>query len=144
MADAKPGDTVKVHYTGKLDDGTVFDSSEGRDPLEFTLGQGAVIPGFEAAVLGMEAGATKTETITSDEAYGPYQDNMLQVVEKSMLPDDLEIEAGKHLQVTRSDAPPIILTIVEFDDENVTLDANHPLAGKDLVFEIELVEIIQG
>ncbi len=144
MANAKAGDTVKVHYTGKLDDGSTFDSSEGRDPLVFTLGQCMVIPGFEAAVMDMEVGATKTVTITSDQAYGPYRDNMLQVVEKSMLPDGIEIEVGKHLQVSSPGAPPMILTIIEFDDENVTLDANHPLAGKDLTFEIELVEILPG
>jgi peptidylprolyl isomerase len=143
MANAKSGDTVKVHYTGKLEDGSIFDSSDGKDPLEFTLGEGNIIPGFEAAVLGMEVGDKKTEAITSDNAYGPYQDNLLQEVECAMIPDDIDLEVGKHLQVTRPDAPPLVLTIIEFDDEKVILDANHPLAGKDLIFEIELMEILE-
>lgn len=141
MANAKTGDTVRVHYTGKLEDGTVFDSSEGKDPLEFILGQGTVIPGFEAAIEGMEIGGKKTETITSDNAYGPYQDKLVEEVERTMIPDHIELDVGHHLQITRPDAPPLVLTVVEVKEETVMLDANHPLAGKTLVFDIELVEI---
>ena len=143
MANAKSGDTVRVHYTGKLEDGSIFDSSDGKDPLEFTLGEGAIIPGFEAAVVGMKVGEKKTEAISSDDAYGQYQEDLLQEVERAMIPDDIDLEVGKHLEVTRPDAQPLILTIVEFDDGKVILDANHPLAGKDLIFEIELVEILE-
>ncbi len=143
MANAKSGDTVRVHYTGKLEDGSIFDSSEGKDPLEFTLGEGAIIPGFEAAVVGMTVDEKKTEAISSDDAYGPYLEGLLQEVERAKIPDDIDLEVGNHLEITRPDAPPLVLTIVEFDDEKVILDANHPLAGKDLIFEIELVEILE-
>lgn len=143
MANAKSGDTVRVHYTGKLEDGTVFDSSEGKDPLEFILGQGTVIPGFEAAIEGMKVGGKKTETIVSDEAYGPYKDKLVEEVERGMIPDHLELDVGHHLQITRPDAPPLILTVVEIREETIMLDANHPLAGKTLVFDIELVGITE-
>jgi peptidylprolyl isomerase len=141
MAGAKSGDTVKVHYTGKLDDGTVFDSSLERDPLEFTIGEGAVIPGFESAVIGMAEGESKTETITAEDAYGPHNPEMVQEVERSMIPPDIDVKVGQHLQITRPGVAPLVLTVVEISGEIVTLDANHPLAGQDLTFDIELVEI---
>lgn len=141
MPQAQQGDTVTVHYEGRLNDGTVFDSSHGRDPLEFTIGAGDVIPGFEAMVVGMEPGEERTETIVSGEAYGPYLDEMVQEIERFNLPGDIELEVGKQLQVQRPGEPPFVLTIRELSEDTVTLDANHPLAGEDLTFRIELVAI---
>ena len=141
MAQAKHGDTVKVHYTGKFDDGTVFDSSTGRDPLEFTIDQGQVIPGFEEAVVGMNLGESKIVTIPSDQAYGPRREEMVVQVEKNQLPEDVKPEVGDRLQLVQADGQAFIVEVTDIDDSNVTLDANHPLAGKDLVFEVELVEV---
>jgi peptidylprolyl isomerase len=141
MAGAKQGDTVKVHYVGRLTDGTVFDSSEGREPLEFTLGEGHVVLGFEEAVTGMEMGESKTANIPAFEAFGPFHDEMVQEVDRGQFPDDIAIEAGQQFQFEPPDGPSIVVTVVEADDEIVTVDANHPLAGKDLVFDIELVAI---
>jgi peptidylprolyl isomerase len=139
---AKDGDTVQVNYTGKLADGTVFDSSIGRDPLEFTLGKGNMIPGFEKAVLGMKVGEKKTVTITSDEAYGPHLDNMVVEVSRDRLPADTEPKVGQMLSATGQNGEEIRFTIISISDNGtVTLDANHPLAGKDLTFDIELVKI---
>lgn len=142
MSKVKEGDTVKVHYTGKLKDGSVFDSSEDREPLEFTLGQGQLIPGFEKAVIGMEVGESTTVDIPSEEAYGERRDDLELEVSKSDLPDNIEPEEGMQLQMQQQEdgrAIPVQITAVE--DEYVTLDANHPLAGKDLTFNIELVEL---
>ncbi len=141
MSEATQGDRVRVHYTGRLDDGTVFDSSEGRDPLVFELGEGRVIPGFEAAVLGMSAGDRKSTTIPSDEAYGPRRDDLLLAVERDRLPDGLDPEPGQALQMQTEEGQVVPVRVVEADDTSVTIDANHPLAGQDLTFEIELVGI---
>ena len=141
-AQAGNGDTVQVNYTGKLADGTVFDSSIGREPLEFTLGAGQVIPGFEEAVFGMKVGEKKTVTIPVDEAYGPYRDELVAEVSREKLPADLTPEVGQQLAVKRSDGATGIVTIISVSDNTVTIDANHPLAGKDLTFEIELVKIL--
>ncbi len=142
MAAAKEGDTVKVHYTGKLEDGTVFDSSQGRDPMEFTLGQGQLIPGFEKAVMGLEPGQTTSTDIPSEEAYGPRRDELMMEVAKTQFPDDLTPEIGQQLQMRRGDTgQPMRVTVASIGDETVTLDANHPLAGKNLSFDIELVAI---
>ncbi len=141
MAQAKTGDTVKVHYTGKLVNGTVFDSSENREPLEFTIGAGQLIPGFEQAVIGMAPGETNTVTIPADEAYGQYDSNLLQEVEKAQLPEDLDPQVGQQLEAVQGDRR-IIVTISAVSDESVTVDANHPLAGEDLVFDIRLLEIL--
>jgi peptidylprolyl isomerase len=139
---AKNGDTVQVNYTGKLADGTVFDSSQGRDPLEFTLGSGNMIPGFEKAVLGMKVGEKKTVTIPSDEAYGPHLDNLVIEVNKDRLASDVNPKVGQVLQATGQNGETIRFTIIGISDNGtVTLDANHPLAGKDLTFDIELVKI---
>ncbi len=140
-AQAKNGNTVQVNYTGKLADGTVFDSSVGREPLEFTLGAGQMIPGFEKAVLGMKVGEKKTVTIPADEAYGPRRDEQIVELPREKLPSDLTPEVGQQLQMTRPDGGMIIVAITKVSDKTVTLDANHPLAGKDLTFEIELVKI---
>jgi FKBP-type peptidyl-prolyl cis-trans isomerase 2 len=141
VAPAKSGDTVKVHYTGKLEDGTVFDSSAERDPLEFTLGGGQIIPGFEKAVMGMETGASKTITIPPDDAYGPHRDDMVMEVERSKLPPNFDPNVGSRLQIPQPQGRPVDVVVSEVSDTHLTLDANHPLAGKDLIFEIELVEI---
>ncbi len=141
MADAKSGDTVKVHYTGKLEDGTVFDTSAERDPLEFTIGSGNVIPGFENAVIGMNPGETKTEKIPCEQAYGPRHDEMIQTIERTAIPADIPVEEGQRLQVSQPGGEPLVVTVTNVTDDSVTLDGNHMLAGKDLLFEIELVEI---
>ncbi len=141
MTQAKKGDKVKVHYTGKLDDGTVFDSSRDREPIEFTLGAGEVIPGFEAAVEGMQVGETKTTTIPAEEAYGPHRDDMILMVERSKFPPHIEPEVGQQLQLRQEDGQTIIVTVAAVTEDTVALDANHPLAGEDLTFDIELVEI---
>jgi FKBP-type peptidyl-prolyl cis-trans isomerase 2 len=138
---AKSGDTVKVDYTGKLSDGTVFDSSIGKQPLEFTLGAKQVIVGFENAVIGMKVGESKTVTIPVDEAYGRYRDDLVFTVNRSELPEGLEPQVGQQLTATNTDGSTTIVTIIEVSEETVTIDANHTLAGKDLTFEITLVEI---
>jgi peptidylprolyl isomerase len=141
MAEAKPGDTVKVHYTGKLTDGTVFDSSLNEEPLEFTIGEGQVIPGFEEAVVGMNPGQTKVTKIRPDKAYGSYRDDMVLVVERDRLPEEIHPEVGQQLEMRNPDGTGFVLTVKEVGESNVTLDANHPLAGQDLRFDIQLLEI---
>jgi len=141
MAKAQQGDTVKVHYTGRLDDGRVFDTSANRDPIEFTIGEGRVIPGFENGILGMSPGETKTIKIPSEEAYGPRRDDMVVEIDKKHLPPDLDAEVGDQLQMRQADGQPVLVTVTDVDDEKITLDANHPLAGKDLTFDVELVEV---
>ncbi len=141
MSQVKDGDTVKVHYTGTLKDGTVFDTSAEREPLEFTLGQGQLIPGFEKAVVGMNVGDATEVDIPSDDAYGESREDLVISVPKDQLPDDVEPQIGMQLQVNQQDGQPIPVRITEVGEENLTLDANHPLAGQDLKFEIELVEI---
>ncbi len=141
MTQAKQGDIVKVHYTGKLDDGTVFDSSIDRDPLEFVLGEGQLIPGFEQAVLGMAPGESKTEKIPADEAYGPHRQEMVVEVERQQLPENIPLDLGQELQIQQSPDQIIPVVITAISESKVTLDANPPLAGKDLIFEIQLVGI---
>jgi len=141
VAKAKEGDTVQVHYTGKLKDGTVFDTSEEREPLSFTIGEERVIPGFEKAVVGMEPGDTKTEELPPEQAYGEHREDMVMELERDQLPDNLEPKVGQQLQLRMQNGQEVPVVITELGEESVTMDANHPLAGKDLVFEIELVEI---
>lgn len=141
MTRAKMGDTVKVHYTGKLEDGTVFDSSEREAPLEFTIGAGQIISGFEEAVMGMAAGESKLATIPPQQAYGPYRKEMTAVVPREQLPEDLTPQVGQQLSVQQQQGGRFTVTITEVADETVTLDANHQLAGKTLTFELELVEV---
>jgi peptidylprolyl isomerase len=143
MTQATQGDTVRVHYRGCIDDGTEFDSSYDRDPLEFTIGTGQVIPGFERAVEGMTAGEKKTETMVAGEAYGPHRGEMVMEVDRGQLPPDMEVEVGTQLQANRPGEEPLLLTVTEVKANSITVDANHPLAGKDLTFEIELVEIVE-
>jgi len=142
MARAKYGDTVKVHYTGRLDDGTVFDTSADGEPLQFTIGSGQIIPGFEQAVVGMNPGESKTVKIPAEDAYGQRREDLIIEVEKSQLPEGLKPEVGLQLQSRQPDGRIVVLTIADMTESHVTLDANHPLAGKDLTFEIQLVEII--
>jgi FKBP-type peptidyl-prolyl cis-trans isomerase 2 len=141
MTQAKQGDMVKVYYTGKLDDGTVFDSSVDRDPLEFVLGEGQLIAGFEQAVLGMTPGESKTEKIPAEEAYGPHREEMVVEVERQQLPDNIPLDVGQQLQIQQAPNQIIPVVITAISESKVTLDANPPLAGKDLIFEIELVGI---
>jgi len=141
MAQAKDGDLVKVHYTGKLTDGSIFDSSANRDPLEFTLGQGQLIAGFENAVRGMKEGESTTVTIPSTEAYGPHQQNLVYEVDKSKLPDTLEPQVGQKLESVQQDGQRVVVEVTNISENSVTMDANHPLAGKDLIFDIELMNI---
>ncbi len=144
MTQAKTGDTVRIHYTGKFPDGEQFDSSAGREPLEFELGKGQVIRGLEQQIIGMAVGDSLTATIPADDAYGPYRDDSVHQVARSELPEHIDLTPGGKLQATSNDGRTIVLTITEVTDEQVTLDANHPLAGKDLVFDVELVEIVAG
>ena len=141
MPQAKSGDTVNVHYTGTLEDGTVFDSSTDREPLNFTLGEGEVIPGFDAGVIGMEVGETKTVNIPAAQAYGDPREELIVTFERGAFPDDLEPNVGQHLQLTMQDGSPIMVLVTAVNDDDVTLDANHFLAGKDLPFKLTLESI---
>lgn len=130
-----------MHYTGKLPDGNVFDSSVNREPLEFTIGSGNMIPGFEQAVEGMNIGEKKTAEIPSEQAYGEKREDMVISVPRENVPGDIQPEVGQQLAVQQQEGQQVPVTVTEVTDEKVVLDANHPLAGKDLVFEIELVEV---
>ncbi|MCB2182682.1 MAG: peptidylprolyl isomerase [Desulfobulbaceae bacterium] len=141
MSQAKNGDNVKIHYKGTLQDGTVFDSSEGRDPLGFTIGGGQVIPGFEEAVIGMTQGDSKNVTIPCDKAYGPRNDELIMPVPLTQVPADIKPEIGLQLQMSGPGGQPVVVSVVDITEEHIMLDANPPLAGKDLTFDIELVEI---
>jgi len=141
MSRAKSGDTVKIHYTGTLDDGSEFDSSAGREPLEFSLGAGQVIAGFDSAVDGMTVGDSKTVTIPADKAYGERHEQLIQQVPKTALPDDMKPEVGMQLQSQSPDGQVMNLIVSEVADDTVTVDGNHPLAGQALTFAIELVSI---
>jgi FKBP-type peptidyl-prolyl cis-trans isomerase 2 len=143
MAQAQVGDMVKVHYTGRLADGTTFDTSMEREPLEFTLGEGELIPGFEQAVLGMVVGESKTTSIPTDQAYGPHHAERVIDIERHHLPPDLQPELGQRRQMTRPDGTQITVVVTTITETQVTLDANHPLAGRDLIFDIMLVEIVE-
>lgn len=142
MTEAKNGDTVRVHYTGKLNDGTVFGTSVERDPLEFTIGEKQVIPGFEQAVVGMQPGESKTTKIMADNAYGQRREEMVVVVGRDDFPADLEPEVGQQLRVVQSDGTKVPVSVTDVSESSVTLDGNHPLAGADLTFNIELLEIV--
>ena len=142
MTQAKSGDTVRIHYKGKFDDGSVFDSSEGRDPLEFEIGSGNIIPGVEEAVVGMEPEETRETTIPPEKAYGEYRDDMVIEVEKSQFPEHIDPEAGQQLELQQPDGQKVMVTVTNVGEEKITLDANHPLAGRDLTFEITLDQIV--
>jgi peptidylprolyl isomerase len=142
MSQATAGDKVKIHYTGTLEDGKQFDSSEGREPLEFELGSGQVVPGFDKAVMGMAVGESKSVTIAPEDAYGQRNEQAVQEVPKSALPEDLKAEEGMMLQAQNPDGQTVQLAVVSVNDDSITVDANHPLSGKTLNFELSLVEIV--
>jgi peptidylprolyl isomerase len=141
MTQAKNGDQVKVHYTGTLTDGTIFDSSAQREPLQFTLGEGQLIPGFERAVLGMQVGEVKTFTIEAADAYGLHNATLIFTVAHGSLPANMNPSIGQRFQVRQQDGSVMAVSVSAITEEGVTFDANHPLAGKDLTFEIHIVEI---
>ncbi|HEY3308992.1 MAG TPA: FKBP-type peptidyl-prolyl cis-trans isomerase [Desulfuromonadaceae bacterium] len=158
MAQAKSGDKVRVHYTGRLDDGNIFDTSEGfveeckddgcecnsrpSDPLDFVIGEGNLIPKFEQAVIGLEPGQRVEVKIAADEAYGQRAEEMVAVIERSEIPEGITPEAGQHMEVVLQDGTPLPVLVTDVTETTVTLDANHPLAGMDLTFDIKLVEIL--
>jgi peptidylprolyl isomerase len=142
MAPAKIGDVVKVHYTGKLDDGTIFDDSLNREPLKFQTGAHLLLEDFEQAVIGMNVGDWKTVKIPADKAYGPHLKEMVLAAEPEKLPKGMKPFLGQQLQIISDDGQSLVVTVIEITDAKVILDANHPLSGKDLTFEINLVEII--
>lgn len=141
MAQAKRGNTVKVHYVGTFEDGTVFDTSREREPLPFTIGEGEVIPGFEEAVVGMNPGESKKVVIPAENAYGPRHEEMVLVVDRQHLPEGVDPQVGQQYQIPQSDGQSIVVTVTDTSESSVTLDGNHPLAGRELTFEIELLEV---
>jgi peptidylprolyl isomerase len=142
MPDARSGDTVRIHYTGTLSDGSTFDSSQDRDPLEFTVGSGEIIPGLDRAIEGMSVGETKTVTVPAADAYGAHNPDGVQSIPRDEVPDHIPLDLGTQLEVQTMDGRTLPVTVTEVTAEAITLDANHPLAGKDLTFEVELVEIV--
>ncbi len=142
MAEVKSGDTVRIHYTGKLTDGTEFDSSAGRDPLEFQVGAGQIIPGLDRQIDGMSVGDKQTVTVPAGEAYGPRDEARIHTLPRSTVPADIELAVGARLQANTRDGGTVTLLVTGLSDDEVTVDANHPLAGEDLVFDIEVVEIV--
>jgi peptidylprolyl isomerase len=142
VAQAKAGDTVRVHYEGQLSDGTIFDSSLEREPIEFILGQDTVIPGFEQAVIGMEVGESKDVSIPPEDGFGDYSEDLIVNIEKTILPPDINPELGMQLEVSSEEETPRVFTIADIAEDLITLDGNHPLAGKEIAFKIELLEIL--
>lgn len=142
MTQVKAGDKVRIHYDGTLADGSTFDSSTGRDPLEFTVGSGEIIPGLDKALPGMEAGEKKTVEVPCTEAYGERNPEATQSVPRAQVPEDIPLDVGTQLQLQTPEGQAVPVTVAEVNEEQVVLDANHPLAGKDLTFKIELVEIV--
>jgi len=142
MTKAKTGDRVKVHFEGYLEDGTVFGSTMGDKPFEFTIGEKNMLPGFESAVIGMQKGDTKTITLTPDKAYGLHKKELVSVMERSGFPKEINLEIGKRLRVRTQDGTYTMVTIKDFTEDRIVLDENDPLAGKTLTFKIELVEIL--
>jgi len=141
MNPAKNGDSVKVHYTGRLENGQVFDSSIERAPIEFKLGDKRVITGFENAVVGMSPGESKTISLKCDEAYGPHLEELVTSVDREQFPQHISPEIGQQLEIQSEEGFEAIVTVVDVNESMVTLDANHPLAGKDLTFDIELIDV---
>ncbi|MFN3144167.1 MAG: peptidylprolyl isomerase [Paracoccaceae bacterium] len=142
MTQAKAGDTVRLHYTGTLEDGTTFDSSAGRDPLQFTVGSGEIIPGLDREIAGMAVGDTKQVTVAAEDAYGAHDPDRQQVVPRDQIPAHIPTEPGTQLQLQTPDGQAVPVVVAECTETEVTLDANHPLAGKALIFDVELVEIV--
>ena len=144
MTEAKAGDTVRIHYTGTLNDGSTFDSSEGRQPLEFTVGAGQIIPGLDREIAGMNVGDSRDVKVDSSEAYGPHDAQKVQVVPRSAMPQEVEVAPGMQLQARTPDGQTVPLIVTKVEEQEVTVDANHPLAGQDLNFAGELVEIVKA
>jgi len=144
MAQAAVGDTVQLHYTGKLKDGTEFGTSRGQEPLQFKVGENTILPKLEMSVVGMAIGDTASVEIAAADGYGPRQPEAIETVDRSVLPAEVELVVGNQLQAQTQDGQTLVVTIIAVDDASVTLDGNHPLAGEDLTFEIELVEIAVG
>lgn len=142
MGQAKIGDTVKVHYTGKFEDGTEFATSINDNPLQFTIGEGEVIPGLEQAVTGMKPGQAKTAKIQAEQAYGSYQESKVRQVNRERFPADMDLQIGKAVTIRKPGGKKIKSIVLTVSETSVTLDANHPLAGEDLFFDIQLIEII--
>ena len=144
MAQANEGDEVQVHYTGKLEDGTIFDSSEDGEPLSFTIGENRVIPGFEEAVTGMEPGDTKTTEVEPEQAYGEHREDMVMEMERDQIPGEVDPEVGQQLQLRLENGQTVPVLITALGEDTVTIDANHPLAGRKLIFDIEVVDVAEG
>jgi len=142
MTQAKSGDTIKIRHTGRLDDNSVFDTSVDRDPIQLTIGQGRTIPALEEAIIGMKTGETKTVEISAEQGYGDYQKELVHTISRKVLPADMEPEIGQRLKATSPDGRAFSVTIKDISEKSVTIDANHPLAGKDLKFDIELIAIL--
>jgi peptidylprolyl isomerase len=144
MTQAKNGDTVRIHYTGKLTDGTEFGSSAGQPPLEFVIGSGQVLSGLEKQIDGMELGSSQTLTVPAEEAYGEHDPSKVQVVPRSAVTADVDVRPGQQLQAKTPDGGMLALVVTNVDDQKITVDANHPLAGRDLVFDVQLVDIVRA
>jgi peptidylprolyl isomerase len=144
MTQAKNGDIVRINYSGRLTDGTEFDSSAGGEPLQFKLGEGEVIPGLEQHAAGMEPGTRSTVTIPAEAAYGPHRPEAIQTVDRATVPPEVELKIGTQLQARTSGGAVMPITVIGVDERSVKIDANHPLAGQDLVFDVELVEIVKA
>jgi len=142
MAQAKSGDTVKIQYTGRLDDNSVFETSVDRDPIQLTIGKGRTIPGLEEAIIGMETGESKTIEISAEQAYGIYHKELVHTVSRKVLPMDMQPEIGQRLKATSVDGRKFSVTVRNISEKTITMDTNHPLAGKDLKFDIELIAIL--
>jgi len=143
VATANEGDEVQVHYTGKLEDGTIFDSSED-EPLSFTIGENRVIPGFEEAVTGMEPGDSKTTEVEPEQAYGEHREDMVMEMERDQIPGEVDPEVGQQLQLRLENGQTVPVLITALGEDTVTIDANHPLAGRKLIFDIEVVDVAEG
>jgi peptidylprolyl isomerase len=141
MTEAQFGNTVKVNYTVKLDDGTVFDSTKDQGPFQFTIGLGSVIPGFEKEIMGMRAGESKTVGVSAEDAYGPYYKELIKEVDRTEFPEDFKLEVGQRLELPGRDGQSALVTVLQVSGKTVILDTNHPLAGKELTIDIELVEV---
>lgn len=141
MSKIKKGNTVTIHYTGKLNDGTVFDSSISREPFKFTVGKSSILPVLEDAVVGMNAGDTKTVNIPMEDAFGPYKSELVLEIEQDKFPDDIELKVGQTVELKNPDTEPMLASIVDISPSTVKLDGNHPLVGKDLVFDIQVMAV---
>lgn len=144
MTQAKEDDTVRVHYTAKLDNDTIIGSTKNQEPLQFTVGKGQVLPGFEQAVVGMNSGESKTIILAAEQAFGPHLDEMVVVVDRERLPEGLNPKEGDSIQLQIRDDETMIVSVTGVSESTITIDGNHPLAGKDLIFDIEFIEVVQS